>query len=198
VRARIAWAVLVLTTLAGILDTAFTVAHRSLLSEATWADHGWPLAPLAGVGCALMGALIISRYPRQLLGWLLCAASLLSVTLAADAYSMWVLDSDGPGSPYWAHVSAWASPLLGWPAFTALIMVFLISPDGHLPSPRWRWAVWVTVASLGCRSVLQSQSARGRQVLVRGGVAAPTSVPFATATDRTGRNTGHSENRRCR
>ena len=151
--ARIAWAVLGLTTLAGILDTTFTAAHRSLLSEATWADHGWPLAPLAGVGCALMGALIISRYPRQRLGWLLCAASLLSVTLAADAYSIWVLDGDGPGSPYWAHVAAWASPLLGWPAFTALIMVFLIAPDGHLPSPRWRWAVWVTVAGLGLHTL---------------------------------------------
>jgi signal transduction histidine kinase len=153
VRVRIAWAVLGLTTLAGVLDTVFTAAHRSLLSEATWADHGWPLAPLAGVGCALMGALIISRYPRQRLGWLLCAASLLSVTLAADAYSMWVLDGDGPGSPHWAHVSAWASPLLGWPAFTALIMVFLLSPDGHLPSPRWRWAVWVTVAGLGLHTL---------------------------------------------
>jgi signal transduction histidine kinase len=153
VRARIAWVVLALTTLAGILDTVFTAAHRSLLSEATWADHGWPLAPLAGVGCALMGALIISRYPGQPLGWLLCAASLLSVTLAADAYSMWVLAGAGPGSSYWAHVAAWASPLLGWPAFTALILAFLIAPDGHLPAPRWRWAVWVTVAGLGLHTL---------------------------------------------
>lgn len=151
--ARVAWVVLGLTTLAGILDTVFTAAHRSLLSEATWADHGWPLAPLAGVCSALMGALIISRHPRQPLGWLLSAASLLSVTLAADAYSIWVLDGDGPGSPSVAHVIAWASPLLGWPAFTALIMVFLISPDGHLPSPRWRWAVWITVAGLGLHTV---------------------------------------------
>ena len=29
------------------LDTAFTAAHRPLMSEGTWADHGWPLAPLA-------------------------------------------------------------------------------------------------------------------------------------------------------
>ena len=151
--ARIAWIVLGLTTLAAILDTVFTAAHRSLLSEATWADHGWPLAPLASIGCALMGALIISRYPRHRLGWLLCAASLLSVTLAADAYSIWVLDGDGPGSASWAHVAAWASPLVGWPAFTALIMVFLLSPDGHLPSPRWRWAVWITVAGLGLHTL---------------------------------------------
>lgn len=146
--ARIAWAAVGLAVLAGILDTVLTAAHRSLLSEATWAEHGWPLAPLAGIGCALMGALIVSRYPSQPLGWLLCVASLLSVTLAADAYSVWVLDGDGPGSRYWAHVAAWTGPLVGWPAFTALIMVFLTAPDGHLPSPRWRWAVWVTVAGL--------------------------------------------------
>ena len=151
--ARIAWAVLGLTTLAVILDTAFTAAHRSLLSEATWAEHGWPLAPLAGIGCALMGALIISRHPRHPLGWLLCVASLLTVTLAAEAYSVWVLDGDGPGSPHWAHVTAWAAPLLGWPAFTALIMIFLIAPDGHLASPRWRWAARVTVAGLGLHTL---------------------------------------------
>jgi signal transduction histidine kinase len=100
-----------------------------------------------------MGALITSRYPEQPLGWLLSAGSLLSVTLAADAYSMWVLDGAGPGSPYWAHTAAWASPLLGWPAFTAFILAFLIAPDGHLLSPRWRWAVWVTVAGLGLRTL---------------------------------------------
>ena len=70
------------------------------------------------------------------------------MTLAGEAYSVWVLDGNGPGTPYSAHVAAWASPLLGWPAFTALIFVFLLSPDGHLPSPRWRWAAWVTVTGL--------------------------------------------------
>ena len=152
-RARIAWCVAGLTALAVVLDTAFTAAHRPLMSEATWADHGWPLISLAGAGCALMGALIISRYPRQPLGWLLCAASLISVTLALEAYTAWVLDGDGPGSPYWAHVSGWAASLLGWPAFTAIIIIFLISPDGHLLSPRWRSAVWVTAVGLGLHTL---------------------------------------------
>jgi signal transduction histidine kinase len=148
VHVALARVVLGLAVLAGVLDTVFTAAYRPLLSESTWADHGWPLAPLAGVGCALMGALIVSRHPRHPLGWLLSVASLLSVTLAGEAYSVWVLDGNGPGSPYSAHVAAWASPLLGWPAFTALIFVFLLSPDGRLPSPRWRWAVWVTAVGL--------------------------------------------------
>ncbi len=151
--ARIAWSLFGLTTLAVVLDTGFTAAHRSLWSEATWADHGWPLAPLASLGCALMGALIVSRYPRHRLGWLLSGASLLSVTLAVEAYSAWVIEADGPGSAESAQVMAWAAPLLGWPAFTALIMVFLISPDGHLPSRRWRWAGWTAVVGLGLHTV---------------------------------------------
>ena len=154
-RAWLAWGVVALTTVAVVMDTVFTAAYRPLLSEATWADHGWPLAPLAGIGCALMGALIVSRHPTHLLGWLLSVASLLSVTLAADAYALWVLDGDGPGSTYWAHVIGWASPLLGWPAFAALIMVFLISPTGHLASPRWRWALWATFAGLALRTLGQ-------------------------------------------
>ena len=147
-RARIAWAVMGLTVLATALDTAFTAMHRTLWSEATWAEHGWPLAPLANLGCAVMGALIVRRHPRHPIGWLLCAASLLSITLAAEAYGNWVLDGSGSGPEAWAHVALWAGPLLGWPAFTALVLVFLIAPDGHLPSPRWRWAAAVTIAGL--------------------------------------------------
>ena len=135
-RARIAWSVVGVAGLATFLDTVFTAAHRSLWSESTWAEHGWPLAPLANLGCALMGALIVSRHPRHPLGWLLVVASLLSVTLAAEAYGVWVLDGDGPGPESWGHLALWAGPLLGWPAFTALVLVFLLAPDGHLPSPR--------------------------------------------------------------
>ncbi|HEV7195317.1 MAG TPA: hypothetical protein VGN19_05200 [Pedococcus sp.] len=147
-RIRLAWAMFGVTVICTILDTAFTAAYRPLLSEATWAEHGWPLAPLANLGCALMGALIVSRHPRHLIGWLLCIASLLSVTLAAEAFSLWVLDGGGPGPASWGHLAAWAGPLLGWPAFTALVLVFLIAPDGHLATPRWRWVVRVTVAGL--------------------------------------------------
>jgi signal transduction histidine kinase len=148
VRARIAWAVVGLVTVATVLDTGFTAAHRSLWNEATWAEHGWPLTPLANLGCALMGALIVRRHPRHAIGWLLCAASLLAVTLAADAYGIWALDDGDPSHEARGHLALWAGPLLGWPAFTALVLVFLIAPDGRLPSPRWRWAVWVTGAGL--------------------------------------------------
>jgi signal transduction histidine kinase len=148
---NLAWSVVVLSLVAVALDTYFTASYRPLLSEGTWAEHGWPLAPVANLGCALMGALIVSRYPRHALGWLLCASSLLCVTLAGEAYSVWVLDGDGPGSALGAHLVAWAAPLLGWPAFVALILIFLTAPDGRLASPRWRWAIWVTLGGLVLR-----------------------------------------------
>jgi signal transduction histidine kinase len=148
VRARIAWAVVGIVIVATVLDTTFTAAHRSLWTEATWAEHGWPLTPLANLGCALMGALIVRRHPRHPIGWLLSVASLLSLTLAANAYGIWALDRGDPSQEAWGHLALWAGPLLGWPAFAALVLVFLIAPDGHLPSPRWRWAVWVTGAGV--------------------------------------------------
>ena len=49
-RVYLAWGVVVLTTIAVVLDTVFTASYRPLMSEATWADHGWPIAPLAGTG----------------------------------------------------------------------------------------------------------------------------------------------------
>lgn len=137
-----------LVVVATVLDTVFTAAHRSLWNEATWAEHGWPLTPMANLGCALMGTLIVQRHPKHPIGWLLCVASLLSVTLAAEAYGIWVLDGGNAARETWGHLALWAGPLLGWPAFAALVLVFLIAPDGHLPSPRWRWAVWVTGTGL--------------------------------------------------
>ena len=152
-RARTAWAVMVVVLVATVLDTVFTAAHRSLWDEATWAEHGWPLTPVANLGCALMGALIVRRHPGHPLGWLLCAASLLSVTLAAEAFGTWALDGGGPDLEASGHLALWAGPLLGWPAFTALVLVFLLAPDGRLPSPRWRWAVWVTGVGLGLHTL---------------------------------------------
>ena len=43
--------------------------------------------------------------------------------------------------------------MLGWPAFTAQIIVFLIAPDGHLLSRRWRWAAWVALAGLALHTL---------------------------------------------
>ena len=73
--------------------------------------------------------------------------------MAAEAFGIWALEGDDPGLVAWGHRALWAGPLLGWPAFAALVLVFLLAPDGHLPSPRWRWAVWVTGVGLALHTL---------------------------------------------
>ncbi|MDT7545789.1 MAG: hypothetical protein QOE99_1899 [Actinomycetota bacterium] len=140
--ARIAWALAVISIVCGVIDTFVTAAYAPLFSQATWAQHGWPLITLATIGAAVMGALIISRHPRHPIGWLLEAAGVSSVSLALEGYSLWVLHHDGPGPAVLAHVGAWVSLVLGGPwAIVAVTLICLIAPDGHLMSPRWRWPV---------------------------------------------------------
>ena len=44
----------------------------------------------------LMGALIVSRYPRHPIGWLLSAGgSVAAVSLTSEAYSLWATDHEG-------------------------------------------------------------------------------------------------------
>lgn len=148
--ARLAWPLALVTFVLGIADTAITAAHQSLFSEEAIALHGWPFAPLATIGATVMGAVIVTRYPRHPIGWLLMLIGVLTaVSLVAEAYSIWVVEADGPGPISVGHVAGWISVLLGGQVALGLFgVVFLIAPDGRLLSPGWRYAVAAGVGGI--------------------------------------------------
>ncbi|MET1060821.1 MAG: GAF domain-containing protein [Nocardioides sp.] len=156
-RTRIVWSVAGLTVVLAILDVLITAQYRDLFSEEAVAQHGFPFVSGATVGSAVLGAAIVSRAGRHPIGWLLLlVGSTGALSLMAEAYSLWVLDADGPGPTTLGSISGWIASLIGGQlAIAGLALMFLLAPDGHLLSRRWRFAVGaLLVGALACTGTL--------------------------------------------
>lgn len=97
----------------------------------------YPFLAAAVLAPAVLGALIVTRHPRNPIGWILVLGALsLGAVLAASPYA-WVALYAQPGS---LPGGSWAALVASlWPAFFAWpLAVAFVFPDGRLPSPRWR------------------------------------------------------------
>ena len=100
---------------------------------------------LMGLAFATSGLLIAWYRPRHPLGWLLVAAGLAHATSALMAPLAEILQANGAPLPLLRL--AVTVFMFSWPWSIALFlpMALLLFPDGHLPSPRWRYAAWAIV-----------------------------------------------------
>jgi hypothetical protein len=93
----------------------------------------------ATVSFLVVGWLIVIRRPGNLVGPLVLAIGFpLSGYVVLDAYIR------HPGSMPFVDVAALAISLMDGPLFLTIVVLFLVFPDGRLPSPRWRWLVGST------------------------------------------------------
>ncbi len=99
-----------------------------------------------GLALGVVGLVVAMRQPRNPMGWILLgAAGCLLISGLCATYS--VLD-------YRAHhgalplgpVAVFLEPTWA-PAVVLLGLTLLVFPDGKLPSPRWRWVLWVVLAA---------------------------------------------------
>ncbi len=97
------------------------------------------------VATAAVAALIVTRQPRNTIGWLLMVqVGVFLVSFAPDEYLERIaVSSPAPSLPLLLMVwfSGWSWVLLIFP----LLHMLLLFPDGHPPTPRWRW---VSVAAI--------------------------------------------------
>jgi signal transduction histidine kinase len=112
-------------------------------------DAGVVLIMVPLLAMAAVGLLLSMRQPANPVGWLLSASLLaFGFLLLGSSYSdRLTAANDLPG---WPIVPLAILSTLGWSAgFPMLLIVMpLVFPDGHVISPRWRWAVRAAFATI--------------------------------------------------
>jgi hypothetical protein len=135
---RLAWGSAALAVLVLVTGWGLSVAGSSLEASTLTA-----LVAAIVIGFAGVGALIASRHPGNLIGWLFCGIALAgSLMSLVRGYAEYWLDGNsasttlGELAASYGDVS-WVPAIL--PAATFLLLLF---PNGRLPSRRWRPVAW--------------------------------------------------------
>jgi signal transduction histidine kinase len=92
-----------------------------------------------------VGFFVLSRRPDARLAWLMVSMGVANAILGPiQGYGAYAVENDLSGGPL---ALAIAGP--GWVPFIGVSgFLLLLFPDGHLPSPRWRWFAWLCGVSL--------------------------------------------------
>ncbi|MET0965756.1 MAG: hypothetical protein ABWZ02_05130 [Nakamurella sp.] len=146
---RLGWLLFALTCALSALQVALlAAADGSMWSYEIIVEQGFPVVTLGSIAGAAVGAVIVARYPRNVIGWLFCLGQLgNALGLAAGAY-LFALDT-GAGGPLPASAARYPAQIFNATYTMAfLALIFLLAPDGRLPSPRWRRAPLVPVAAV--------------------------------------------------
>jgi class 3 adenylate cyclase len=105
------------------------------------------------LGAPILGGVIAAHRPENPYGWLWCAIGLcLGVTFLAIGYGAYTLVVK-PGALPGGAAAAWASSVATGVDLALLPFVFLLFPNGRLPSRRWRPVAW-TAGLAGATFVL--------------------------------------------
>jgi hypothetical protein len=140
----LAWGLCALSltlTVLGLVLLALILSQPNTHTYDTWLDN-----TLNAVFYSTVGALVASRRPENLVGWLLCLFALSeSVQLFGAEYAIYALLSRPnslPAGEAMAWTSYWILPVI----IGLSVFYLLLFPTGLLPSRGWRPLAWLTVA----------------------------------------------------
>jgi hypothetical protein len=140
----LAWALCVLSlalTALSLLLFILNLSYPNTHLYEPWLDN-----TLAAVFYPTVGAIVASRRPENPVGWLLCLYGLgTSIGYFFAEYAIYALLAQPdslPAGEAMAWIVSWVLPILNG----LMVFYILLFPTGRLPSRRWRWLGWLTVA----------------------------------------------------
>ena len=140
--------ILAVVTLAGFaVGLVFTVLD-AMQGEAGTGDPVGDLMYVLTFGTfPLIGYVIATRRPENAIGWLMLGmGAFFGFSATVSSVGWYLLHTGRPG----AGLVFLAIDGPSWVPVVVLPITFLILlfPDGHLPSPRWRWFAWAVAGCL--------------------------------------------------
>ena len=138
--AWLAWTAFSVITFSILLQIGIALLKSSGLKNVL-STAGEGVFGLTMVVFAFIAALILSRQPHNVIGWLMMFPA-IAMAVPVDSYLSRF--SSAPANPSWLLLAAlwfsnWSWLLLIFP----ILFTPLLFPTGRPPSPRWRWIILV-------------------------------------------------------
>ncbi len=126
------WALTIALTTAGLV--LLLLARETPIPD----RFGFPGYPaILAISFGTVGAIVAASHPRNRIGWILCAAGLISgAQVLVEEYGVFAALTR-PGALPAPELMGWISSWIWVPSLLPLLLLFLVFPDGQLLSRRW-------------------------------------------------------------
>ena len=136
----LAWGICLVTLAVVATTSVLVLVNLKTISDPNEANL---IEIVLSISFAVLGGLVATRQPSNALGWVFLVIGLLNALPGVTGqYARYALLTQ-PGTPLTAWIP-WvgdAASDLVYPAGLAAL-AFLLTPNGHFLSPRWRWVAW--------------------------------------------------------
>ncbi|MCW5878149.1 MAG: hypothetical protein KIS80_04705 [Anaerolineales bacterium] len=137
-------AVWVVVGLMAVVNYALLYAQRDLFPDRFYSEILWRTAALT---FAVVGALIISRDRRHVIGWLLMVTPIMITiaTILSQFMEPRLAAASELDIPLFLYV--WFNNWSWWLLIAPILLIFYLFPTGQLISKRWRWGVGLVLGA---------------------------------------------------
>jgi hypothetical protein len=154
--AMVAWSLCVLSLVLTALS--LSLLTLTLFRSGEPINYYWLETTVIAASYSTVGAVVAPRLRESPIGWLFCAIGIsFAVVHFSAEYAIYALLAR-PGSLPGGEASIWIWSWVWVPAIGLVVFLDLLFPDGRLPSARWRWFAWFTIAAVITGALLTAVS----------------------------------------